>query len=102
MGPHVRARLFTRGLARLVVPMLLAAMFALPLSATTAAHAAFLGKRGVIFVSGRLTRGGETDILSFAFRNGTAVLVQDYTPHDHRLNLSPHRVGRGRAPHLLR
>jgi Tol biopolymer transport system component len=66
-----------------------AAVIGLQVAAEPAAHAAFLGDRGVVFVSGKINHSGETDILAFTYRNGVATLFQDYTPHNHNVNLSP-------------
>lgn len=89
-----------RRVARLASVVAVIATFLLPLAAAPGAHAAFLGKRGVVFVSGTTTRSGETDILAFTFKKGRAILVQDYTPHNHKVNLSPTVTAEG-GPHIL-
>src|SRR5439155_8426368 len=76
-----------------------AAMTGLQLAAGPAANAAFLGDRGMVFVSGKTSPSGETDILAVTYRDGSATLVEDYTPNNHRVNLSPTVSPEG-GPHI--
>ncbi len=85
---------------RLGAALAVAATFLAPLVSTPAAHAAFLGKRGVVFASGSTSRNGETDILAFTYKNGRAILVEDYTPHNHMVNISPTVTAEG-GPHIV-
>src|SRR5436190_4748 len=90
----------TRGPLKLATAVAVAAAFIAPLLTANAAQAAFLGERGVVFVSGTTSARGETDILAVTYSNGQAVLVANYTPHNHKVNLSPTVTAEG-GPHIL-
>jgi Tol biopolymer transport system component len=77
-----------------------AAVVGLQAATAPIAQAAFLGDRGMVFVSGKTSPTGETDILAFTYRNGTATLVLNYTSRNHAVNLSPTVSAEG-GPHII-